>query len=149
MRRISPAPRSTASHAQSTASRPRGSRPPRDPNRPPRPHHAPAKQPPQKSPGLIAKVGKFFSGLFGKPTIINNVISLASVPIILDKGAEAGNERLFITENYVIPNDDVNALISYGLRFFGEKLSVDLAFWNSPQDMLFPGIPYVAFSVKF
>jgi formate dehydrogenase iron-sulfur subunit len=27
------------------------------------------------------------SGLFGKPTILNNVISLASVPIILDKGA--------------------------------------------------------------
>ena len=27
-------------------------------------------------------------GLFGKPTIINNVISLASVPIILDKGAQ-------------------------------------------------------------
>jgi formate dehydrogenase iron-sulfur subunit len=28
-------------------------------------------------------------GLFGKPTVINNVISLASVPYILDKGAEA------------------------------------------------------------
>lgn len=27
-------------------------------------------------------------GLFGKPTIINNVISLASVPIIMDKGGE-------------------------------------------------------------
>jgi formate dehydrogenase iron-sulfur subunit len=27
-------------------------------------------------------------GLFGKPTIVNNVISLATVPIILDKGAE-------------------------------------------------------------
>jgi formate dehydrogenase iron-sulfur subunit len=27
-------------------------------------------------------------GLFGKPTVINNVLSLASVPIILDKGAE-------------------------------------------------------------
>jgi len=27
------------------------------------------------------------SGLFGKPTILNNVISLASVPIILDRGA--------------------------------------------------------------
>ncbi len=27
-------------------------------------------------------------GLFGKPTIINNVISFASVPIILDRGAE-------------------------------------------------------------
>ena len=28
------------------------------------------------------------AGLFGKPTIINNVISLASVPIIMDKGGE-------------------------------------------------------------
>ncbi len=27
-------------------------------------------------------------GLFGKPTVVNNVISLASVPIILDEGAE-------------------------------------------------------------
>ena len=27
-------------------------------------------------------------GLFGKPTVVNNVITLASVPIILDKGAE-------------------------------------------------------------
>ena len=27
------------------------------------------------------------SGLFGKPTVINNVISLATVPIILAKGA--------------------------------------------------------------
>jgi formate dehydrogenase iron-sulfur subunit len=27
-------------------------------------------------------------GLFGKPTVINNVLSLSSVPIVLDKGAE-------------------------------------------------------------
>ncbi len=27
-------------------------------------------------------------GLFGKPTVVNNVISLASVPVILEKGAE-------------------------------------------------------------
>lgn len=27
-------------------------------------------------------------GLFGQPTVVNNVVSLASVPIILDKGAE-------------------------------------------------------------
>src|SRR5258708_14168532 len=26
-------------------------------------------------------------GLFGKPTVINNVISLASVPVIMDRGA--------------------------------------------------------------
>ena len=28
------------------------------------------------------------AGLFGKPTVINNVLSLASVPVILDKGAQ-------------------------------------------------------------
>ena len=28
------------------------------------------------------------SGLFGRPTVVNNVISLASVPVILDKGAD-------------------------------------------------------------
>ncbi|MGZ8159030.1 MAG: formate dehydrogenase beta subunit [Methylobacter sp.] len=28
------------------------------------------------------------SGLFGKPTVVNNVISLASVPVILDKGGD-------------------------------------------------------------
>jgi formate dehydrogenase iron-sulfur subunit len=28
------------------------------------------------------------SGLFGKPTVINNVLSFASVPIVMDKGAE-------------------------------------------------------------
>jgi formate dehydrogenase iron-sulfur subunit len=28
------------------------------------------------------------SGLFGKPTVVNNVISLASVPVILDRGGE-------------------------------------------------------------
>jgi hypothetical protein len=67
-------------------------------------------------------------------------------------GAESRLSRriAFVTENYVIPNEDVSSLISYGLRFFGEKLSVDLAFWNAPgNEMRFPGIPYVAFSVKF
>jgi hypothetical protein len=67
-------------------------------------------------------------------------------------GAESrlGRRVSFVTENYLIPNEDVSAVISYGLRFFGEKLSVDLAFWNAPgEDMVFPGIPYVAFSVKF
>jgi hypothetical protein len=61
-----------------------------------------------------------------------------------------GRRMSFITENYLIPNEDVNSVISYGLRFFGEKLSVDLAFWNMPgEDVVFPGIPYVAFSVNF
>ena len=67
-------------------------------------------------------------------------------------GAESRLSRriAFVTENYVIPNEDVSSVISYGLRFFGEKLSADLAFWLAPgEDIRFPGIPYVAFSVKF
>jgi len=67
-------------------------------------------------------------------------------------GAESrlGRRISFVTENYLIPNDDVPGVISYGLRFYGEKLSTDLAFWNAPGSfMVFPGIPYVAFSVKF
>ncbi len=67
-------------------------------------------------------------------------------------GAESRLSRRvsFVTENYLIPNDDVHGAISYGLRFYGEKLSTDLAFWNAPGAfMVFPGIPYVAFSVKF
>jgi hypothetical protein len=67
-------------------------------------------------------------------------------------GAETrlGRRVAFVTENYLVPNEDVNSVISYGLRFFGEKLSADLAFWNAPgEDVRFPGIPYVAFTVKF
>lgn len=75
----------------------------------------------------------------------------AKTPVAM-LGAEKRLSRrvAFVTENYLIPNDDVNAVISYGLRFFGEKLSADLAFWNAPgNEVVFPGIPYVAFSVKF
>ena len=67
-------------------------------------------------------------------------------------GAETrlGRRVAFVTENYLVPNEDVSSVLSYGLRFFGEKLSADLAFWIAPgQDIPFPGVPYVAFSVKF
>jgi len=67
-------------------------------------------------------------------------------------GAESrlGRRVSFVTENYLIPNQDVHGVISYGLRFYSEKLSTDVAFWNAPgSHMVFPGIPYVAFSVKF
>ena len=44
---------------------------------------------------------------------------------------------------------DLQGVLSYGIRFLGEKLSVDLALWNPTGDFIFPGIPYVAFAVKF
>jgi hypothetical protein len=57
-----------------------------------------------------------------------------------------------LTENYFVPSVSDNALVSYGFRFFGEKLSVDLAFANAVgpnTTLLFPGLPYVAFAFKF
>lgn len=75
----------------------------------------------------------------------------ADTPVVMLGGeARLGRRMSFITENYLLPNEDVSSVISYGLRFFGEKISVDLAFWNLPgEDVFFPGIPYVAFSVNF
>lgn len=75
----------------------------------------------------------------------------ADTPVaMLGADVRLSRRMSFITENYLLPSDDVNSIISYGLRFFGEKLSVDLAFWNMPgEDALFPGIPYVAFSVNW
>ena len=77
--------------------------------------------------------------------------NFADHPVAMLGGETRLSRRVaFVTENYLIPNDDVSSVISYGLRFFGEKLSADLAFWNAPgEHMVFPGIPYVAFSVKF
>jgi hypothetical protein len=76
--------------------------------------------------------------------------SFADRPVAMLGGEARISRRIaLVSENYIIPNDDVPAIVSYGVRFFGEKLSADLAFWLGPEDITFPGIPYVAFSVKF
>ena len=59
-----------------------------------------------------------------------------------------------ISENWILPLDaegNQNMLLSYGVRFFGENISVDLAFINNRHivQMIFIGIPYVDFVVKF
>lgn len=74
-------------------------------------------------------------------------------PAIMVGGATRVARRVsLLTENYFVPSVSENGLISYGFRFFGEKLSVDLAFANAVgpnTTLLFPGVPYVAFAVKF
>jgi hypothetical protein len=74
-------------------------------------------------------------------------------PAIMLGGAARVSDRVsFLSENYIIPSISDNAVISYGVRIFGEKLSVDLAFANaigSHTSLVFPGIPYVAVAVKF
>jgi len=74
-------------------------------------------------------------------------------PAIMIGGATRVSRRVsLLTENYFVPSVSDNALVSYGVRFFGEKLSVDLAFANAVgpnTTFLFPGVPYIAFALKF
>jgi hypothetical protein len=74
----------------------------------------------------------------------------ADKPMVLIGGEHRIARRLaLVTENWLLPGVD-EPLISYGMRFFGEKISVDLAFLNVlSNDMIFPGIPYVDFVFNF
>lgn len=57
-----------------------------------------------------------------------------------------------VSENWFLyNNDELLSIYSYGIRFFGEKISVDLAFLNNPTiaQVIVIGIPYVDFVVKF
>ncbi|MCK4920025.1 MAG: hypothetical protein KAS71_03205 [Bacteroidales bacterium] len=88
-------------------------------------------------------------------------------PIIMLGGMYRLSRRTaFVTENWIftVPykyldeeyekRNYTSAVISYGIRFFGERMSVDLAFFQITGEMgigqfIFPGIPYVDFVVKF
>ncbi len=73
-------------------------------------------------------------------------------PIIAISGmTRIARKTALVTENWFFPADPYYGVISYGIRFFGEKLTVDLAFLNNPDiaSAIFIGIPYVDFVVKF
>jgi len=74
----------------------------------------------------------------------------ADKPFVLIGGEKRLSRRVgFVTENLIFPGID-NPIVSYGIRFFGEKLSVDLALWNTlGEDLIFPGIPYIDFVFNF
>ena len=76
---------------------------------------------------------------------------LSTAPALMLGGAARVSKRAaLVTENYYLSGlSDAGVLMSYGVRFFGEKLSVDLAFLNSTTEAVFPGIPFVSFAVKF
>jgi hypothetical protein len=89
--------------------------------------------------GLTAGVGYGFVGA-----------EIADRPLVLlgvDK--RISRRTAFVSENWILPGVD-NPLISYGIRFFGESLSADLAFFNTVgEGALFPGIPFVSFVFNF
>ncbi|MFM6956943.1 MAG: hypothetical protein ACKOX1_10410 [Ignavibacteria bacterium] len=77
---------------------------------------------------------------------------LSGDPVITISGMTRLSKRIsLVTENWFFPADVYRGVISYGIRFFGETMSVDLALINNEDfSEVFPiGIPYVDFVVKF
>ena len=68
-------------------------------------------------------------GLFGKPTVVNNVISLASVPIILDKGAQFYADYGMGRSRGTLPIQLAGNLKQCGL--------VELAFGSTLRELLY------------
>ncbi|MSR02980.1 MAG: aminotransferase class III-fold pyridoxal phosphate-dependent enzyme [Gemmatimonadetes bacterium] len=52
-----------------------------------------------------------------------------------------------IPERFHYGGGDVG--LSYGLRIFGEKMSVSLGLLNTTDGGVFPGVPYVDFVIRF
>jgi len=75
---------------------------------------------------------------------------LADKPAVLLGGELRAARRLaLVTENWIFPGVD-DALVSYGLRFFGESIAVDLALFNvTGEDAIMPGLPFVGFVYNF
>ena len=56
----------------------------------------------------------------------------------------------FVSENYFFTGQGSEGhLVSYGVRFIGEKLSIDLALLNNLSEVIFPGIPFLGFVFAF
>jgi hypothetical protein len=74
----------------------------------------------------------------------------ADKPAVILGGEYRLARRLsFVSENAIIPSVDP-PVISYGIRFLGESLSVDLALGNVLNDnVIFPGLPYIDFVWNF
>jgi hypothetical protein len=78
---------------------------------------------------------------------------LSNKPVLTLGGQHRIAKRMaLITENWFVPFEgDASGLVSYGVRFLGEKMAVDLAFANSLEggSQVFPGIPLLGFAFKF
>ena len=73
-------------------------------------------------------------------------------PMVTLSGMKRVGRRIaFVTENWFVPIDSYSGIFSYGIRFMGERITVDLAFLNNrdiASDIAI-GVPYLDFVVKF
>jgi hypothetical protein len=77
-------------------------------------------------------------------------------PVIVISGMVRASNRIgFISENWIVPGAGENGgyygIYSYGIRFLGEKISIDLAFLNNPDiaSAIIIGIPWLDFVFNF
>ncbi len=77
----------------------------------------------------------------------------ADIPVFTLSGMKRISRKLgLVTENWFVPSQDISGgIYSYGIRFMGERITVDLAFLNNRDiaETIFIGVPYVDFVVKF
>ncbi len=80
----------------------------------------------------------------------------SSKPVIIISGMARASKRIgFVSENWIVPgiSDDGGyyGIYSYGIRFLGEKTSIDLAFLNNPDiaSEIVIGIPWLDFVINF
>ena len=80
----------------------------------------------------------------------------SSKPLITVSGMTRVSKRIaLISENWIIPGvgeeNDLYGIFSYGVRFLGEKMSVDLAFLNNKDlaEEIIIGIPWLDFVFNF
>ena len=74
---------------------------------------------------------------------------MAKQPVITISGmTRISKKASLVSENWIVPG---TAFFSYGVRFFGEKISVDLALVNNADiaQELPIGIPFVSVAIKF
>jgi len=76
----------------------------------------------------------------------------SSKPFITLSGMKRISRRVaLVSENWLVPADNYYGILSYGVRFMGERITVDLAFLNNREisNEIAIGIPYLDFVVKF
>ncbi|MBC8089857.1 MAG: hypothetical protein H7Z40_21565 [Phycisphaerae bacterium] len=76
---------------------------------------------------------------------------ISNRPVLTIGGQHRVGKRVaLISENWILPFEgNGSGFISYGVRLLAEKVSIDLALGNVPDQMFFPGIPLVGVAFKF
>ncbi|MBN1482684.1 hypothetical protein EH223_11890 [candidate division KSB1 bacterium] len=75
-------------------------------------------------------------------------------PVLLFGGEiQISNGAKLMSENWVFTGEEGATVLSAGIRFFGDRIAVDLAFLTSPEAFAesegFPFLPWVDFSITF